>query len=71
MIQGRRKESRPPRTPDSRLLTPDFEPLAQTCQVASVGWAYGAAFADLDNDGWLDLYATAGFISQSRTDPDG
>jgi len=48
-----------------------FEKLGQECQVAAVGWAYGAALVDLDNDGWLDLYATAGFMSLSRTDPDG
>ena len=38
---------------------------------AAVGWAYGPAFVDLDNDGWLDLYATAGFVSQNRNEPDG
>jgi hypothetical protein len=48
-----------------------FEPMAQKYQVAGVGWAYGPALVDLDNDGWLDLYATAGFVSQSRTEPDG
>jgi hypothetical protein len=48
-----------------------FEPLAQKFQVAAVGWAYGPALIDLDNDGWLDLYATAGFVSQSRAEPDG
>jgi hypothetical protein len=48
-----------------------FEKLGQRCQVAAVGWAYGAALVDLDNDGWLDLYATAGFMSSSRTEPDG
>src|SRR5262249_54776105 len=42
-----------------------FEPKGQDWQVASVGWAYGAALADLDNDGFLDLYATAGFMSQT------
>lgn len=36
-----------------------------------VGWAYGPALADLDNDGDLDLYATAGFNSVSRRRPDG
>ncbi len=50
---------------------PRFEKLGQQCQVAAVGWAYGAALVDLDNDGWLDLYATAGFMSSSRDDPDG
>lgn len=48
-----------------------FEPLAKQYQVAAIGWAYGAALVDLDNDGWLDLYTTCGFISQSRTEPDG
>jgi hypothetical protein len=48
-----------------------FDRLGQEYQVASVGWAYGAALVDLDNDGWLDLVATAGFMSLSRTEPDG
>ncbi len=48
-----------------------FEPLGQKYQVAGVGWAYGPALVDLDNDGWLDLYATAGFVSQNRDEPDG
>ena len=59
-------ENRKPRT-----LIPDFEPLAKQYGVAGVGWAYGPALADLDNDGWLDLYATAGFVSQNRDEPDG
>jgi hypothetical protein len=48
-----------------------FEQVGPQMQVAAVGWAYGACLADLDNDGWLDLYATAGFVSRSRTEPDG
>jgi hypothetical protein len=40
-------------------------------QVADAGWAYGAVLADLDNDGWLDIHATAGYVSRSRTEPDG
>jgi FG-GAP-like repeat len=48
-----------------------FQKLGQQCQVAGVGWAYGATLADLNNDGWLDLYATAGFMSMSRDEPDG
>jgi hypothetical protein len=51
--------------------TPTFEPVGRKRQVAAVGWAFGAALVDLDNDGWLDLYATAGFISRSRSEPDG
>ena len=48
-----------------------FERKAKDYQVAAVGWAYGAALIDLDNDGWLDLFATAGFVSQDRSTPDG
>jgi hypothetical protein len=48
-----------------------FEQAGVRRQVAAVGWAYGAALADLDNDGWLDVYATAGYLSQDRTQPDG
>jgi hypothetical protein len=48
-----------------------FEQKGKDWQVADCGWAYGAALVDLDNDGWLDLYATCGFISRDRTKPDG
>jgi enediyne biosynthesis protein E4 len=34
----------------------EFEQLGRRYQVAGVGWAYGPALVDLDNDGWLDLY---------------
>lgn len=37
----------------------------------AVGWAWGAALADLNNDGWLDLFGTAGYISHDRSKPDG
>jgi HEAT repeat protein len=48
-----------------------FDQVGEKMQVAAVGWAYGACLADLDNDGWLDLYATAGFVSRDRNEPDG
>jgi hypothetical protein len=48
-----------------------FEQKGQAWQVNDCGWAYGAALVDLDNDGWLDLVATAGFISRDRNKPDG
>ncbi len=48
-----------------------FEQVGPQMQVAGVGWSYGACLADLDNDGWLDLYATAGFVSRNRNEPDG
>jgi hypothetical protein len=48
-----------------------FEQAGTRMQVAAVGWSYGACLADLDNDGWLDLYATAGYVSRNRDEPDG
>lgn len=34
--------------------------------VADAGWAWGAQFGDLNNDGYLDLFVTNGFISADR-----
>ncbi|MFL5242275.1 MAG: FG-GAP repeat domain-containing protein [Gemmataceae bacterium] len=48
-----------------------FEQKGREWQVADAGWAYGPALVDLDNDGWLDIHATCGYISRSRTEPDG
>jgi len=48
-----------------------FERIGRRLQVADVGWSYGPAMIDLNNDGWLDIFATCGFISRSRDDPDG
>jgi hypothetical protein len=48
-----------------------FEQVGSPMQVNAVGWAYGPVLADLDNDGWLDLFATAGQISRDRSKPDG
>ncbi|HKI33612.1 MAG TPA: VCBS repeat-containing protein [Gemmataceae bacterium] len=48
-----------------------FEQKGHEWQVNDCGWAYGAALIDLDNDGWLDLYATAGYVSRDRDKPDG
>ena len=58
---------------DKQALTPDqrWALWQKEYGIASVGWAYGPALVDLDNDGWLDLYATAGFISADRNEPDG
>ena len=32
------------------------------------GWAWGSRFADLNNDGWEDLYVANGYISQPDKD---
>ena len=49
----------------------EFKRVGSEYDVDQVGWAYGPAMVDLDNDGWLDIYATAGFISRNRDKPDG
>ena len=48
-----------------------FEVVADRMQISKIGWGWGAALVDLDNDGWLDLYSTAGFISVDKNKPDG
>jgi hypothetical protein len=48
-----------------------FEQKGKAWQLNDCGWAYGPCLVDLDNDGWLDLYATAGFVSRDHNKPDG
>jgi len=48
-----------------------FEPVGKKFDVVAVGWAYGPTLTDLDNDGFLDIHATTGFISRTREKPDG
>ncbi len=48
-----------------------FKPVAEEWQMNDVGWAYGPAMFDLDNDGFLDIFATSGFMSFDRSKPDG
>ena len=48
-----------------------FDSVSQPWHMNDIGWAYGPALVDLDNDGFLDLFATSGFISVSRDEPDG
>ena len=48
-----------------------FSPKGASFDVTEIGWAYGPAMTDLNNDGWLDIFATAGFVSRSRDEPDG
>jgi hypothetical protein len=52
---------------DSNKYVESAEPLG----INAVGWAHGAAMGDIDGDGWLDLYSTAGFFSFDRHKPDG
>jgi FG-GAP-like repeat len=48
-----------------------FEGVGKKMQVRDVGWAWGPVSADFDNNGLLDIYATAGYISRDRDKPDG
>ncbi len=35
-------------------------------QVAKAGWSWGGQFADLNNDGWLDIYVGSGFYTAPK-----
>jgi HEAT repeat protein len=48
-----------------------FTQVAADKLINAVGWAYGPALADFDGDGFLDVYATAGYLSRDRRKPDG
>jgi hypothetical protein len=48
-----------------------YDELSLALGVNTVGWAHGPAMVDLDGNGWLDLYATAGYNSTDRAKPDG
>jgi hypothetical protein len=48
-----------------------FREISDEMGVNAVGWAYSPAMADFDNNGWLDLYATTGYLSFDRKKPDG
>jgi hypothetical protein len=48
-----------------------FTAIGRAMNVHGIGWAYGPNLVDLDNDGWLDIYAPAGFLSYTRGEPDG
>lgn len=53
-----------PRETDSQKLY--YENLAENMDVALGGWSWGAQFGDLNNDGFVDLYVTNGFISAKK-----
>ena len=48
-----------------------FQRVGRDLGVHNVGWAYGPALFDMDGDGFLDIYGTAGFVSVNRQEPDG
>jgi hypothetical protein len=48
-----------------------WEELSAEMGINRVGWAFSPAMFDLDGDGWLDIYASTGFMSFDRRKPDG
>ena len=49
----------------------EFEASGEKDRVHNVGWSWGPTLADFNNDGCLDIYAPAGYMSRDRTKPDG
>ncbi len=47
---------------------PKYENLARSMGVDLGGWSFGAQFADLNNDGFLDIYLVNGYVSASHED---
>jgi hypothetical protein len=45
-----------------------FTDVSDAAGVRDCQWGWGAAFLDYNNDGWLDVYATNGFVSGRTTD---
>jgi hypothetical protein len=45
---------------------PTYENLATAMGVDLGGWSFGAQFGDLNNDGFVDIYLTNGYVSASR-----
>ncbi len=52
-----------PQQPHKKGDPPRYVNAATYLKVALGGWSWGAQFGDLNNDGWLDLYLTNGYIS--------
>ena len=47
--------------------TEGFSDVSEASRVSMARWAWGAKFADLNNDGWQDLYVGNGFITTEDT----
>jgi hypothetical protein len=44
----------------------NFTEMAEGLGIYECGWGWGAKFADVNNDGWLDLFVLNGFISADK-----
>jgi len=51
---------------EGQSATPSFVNLGQLAGIENAGWAYGAQFGDLNNDGHIDLYVANGFVSAKK-----
>jgi hypothetical protein len=51
--------------------TGKYKDCGEMAGVNEVGWAWAPTMLDIDSDGWLDLYATSGFMSFDHEKPDG
>jgi hypothetical protein len=60
LVQGNNLWMPKPGTPAGTLR---YENMANTFGVELGGWSFGAQFADLNNDGFLDLYVATGNVS--------
>ncbi|MGD2134935.1 MAG: CRTAC1 family protein, partial [Gemmatimonadales bacterium] len=47
---------------------PGYQNVAGALGVELAGFAFGAQFGDLNNDGWLDLFVTNGYVSGETRD---
>lgn len=45
-----------------------FEDKVQQFSLSESGWTWNAKFADLDNDGWQDLFVVNGWVRRMRTE---
>jgi hypothetical protein len=43
-----------------------FEDVTWAANANPVGWYWGSGFADFNNDGWLDIYSTDGWVYNDR-----
>jgi enediyne biosynthesis protein E4 len=58
--------SPPPLPQGERGATPHYENMAEAMGVDLGGWSFGAQFGDLNNDGFVDLFLTNGFVSANK-----
>ncbi|MEO7530256.1 MAG: VCBS repeat-containing protein, partial [Sediminibacterium sp.] len=47
---------------------PHFSEIGQFAGVASTDWSWSPLFADFDNDGWKDIFISAGYVDDQSLD---